>query len=1180
MSTQRLPLMEIENDLSSTLVVGGERRKSGRAVKVPEKFVPDLPSSAIRSTNAKRKRSDEDGEDDTSEEEEVELEVEAEGEAEEDDEDDELEEESAGEEELREARRKSRTSKKPAAKKPKINGATSHARVSAVRLPNRPKKAKKVVIADSNAGGLYADVYTSGQSSDEVVSNFLEKYAQDGPGAVAELINFVLKSAGCDLQITEDDINDSDNVNGRIADLQEEHQTQNISDYPLISRAKNSHAFRASFLDFFHTLNRTMDASGALYDEDEPLMESIFHWMASMSSSNLRPFRHTATAVALTIATSTCQIAKEQIETAAKTLRQLEGEKRNKRPNKGRLAEFEKKVRDGEGKKEILEERLKDIFDTIWVHRYRDVDPKIRTECIEALGLWIHTLPGYWFDGQYLRYLGWMLTDAAPTMRLEVVKQLERITKNSNNIPRMGTFIERFRPRIIEIATRDSDAAVRSNAVDLVNLLRKAGMLEPDDIDVIGKLIFDSEPKVRKAVVAFFVENVKDVFDEKIEELGGEDALEEILTVENDDYDSPRASWIKLKCLAEVLQNYDVSDQEEMPDKIEQATADRYLDLSGGESRFTLAAQALYEKMPELKEWEVLAGYLLHDHSSNPKGKGTNRALKDSFKPEETEEIILLETLNAVVKLNLNQLAEPDKSKDKSKKRNARAESAEIKETTARHLADIIPRLLKKFGAHPKTATAVLRLEHSLNLGVFQELRQDSTGYAKLLDEISAQFSGHADKNVLTEASAAILHARSYEELEEVTESKLQTLWEDTTNILQNINKAGEVSVRGAFRDSILVELSTNLAKVEKLASISNCVEVLEAEINSETPSPISIILDVVARGQLEEANPDIDAQEDEIVISAIGSAMFYFMWKVHSLTRFISSGEDVPDVDIDSLRDCQETFIQNLLAALSSRGTLDPVRLLATGTLLDLHVLFATLRPQATTAGQKEPKIQPEHIQSLFKQITPEAQSELISIFDHAEKHFAKKAKKRLEEPDEDEAPEDEPEDSEDEDEDVTENERQSETLKAEQQLCELTGKLVLAILAKVIDASEPTRGKLRKRLERNRARLGHNFKEVIAYLDEPKDKAKKIKSKAQSAVAVAQAKKEVIRMELEDEDVEEEEEDDDPFADAEPEEGTRADLKRRELIEDVSGDEQGEGEGEENGAAEDDEDEDMLGD
>lgn len=52
----------------------------------------------------------------------------------------------------------------------------------------------------------------------------MENYAQNGPEAVAELINFVLKSAGCDLVVNEDDVNDADNVNGKIADLQEEHQ--------------------------------------------------------------------------------------------------------------------------------------------------------------------------------------------------------------------------------------------------------------------------------------------------------------------------------------------------------------------------------------------------------------------------------------------------------------------------------------------------------------------------------------------------------------------------------------------------------------------------------------------------------------------------------------------------------------------------------------------------------------------------------------------------------------------------------------------------------------------------------------------------------------------------------------------------------------------------------------------
>merc|ERR1711964_431872 len=170
---------------------------------------------------------------------------------------------------------------------------------------------------------------------------------------------------------------------------------------------------------------------------------------------------------------------------------------------------------------------------------------------------------------------------------------------------------------------------------------------------------------------------------------------------------------------------------------------------------------------------------------------------------------------------------------------------------------------------------------------------------------------------------------------------------------------------------------------------------------------------------------------------------------------------------------------------------------------------------------------------------------------------------KKKLAEPSDDE----EPEELDEEPEDDADSERQAETLSAEKELCELTGKLVLAILAQVIDASGPHKGKLRSRLQRNRQRLGPNFKDVIAYLDEPKSKAKKShKSKAQQA---ADAKKAAMSKEI----AVEEEDEDDPFADVEPEEGTVEDLRRRELLEEGS-----EGSVEGNGADEDEDD--IMGD
>lgn len=947
------------------------------------------------------------------------------------------------------------------------------------------------------------------------------------------------------------------------------HQ-QNVTDYPLLSKARSSHSFRTSLVAFFDQLIKAMHHSGIFYSQ-KPLIEHIVAWVSTMTSSASRPFRHTATVVALSMMTAMCEVANGEIESAAKVQRQLEGEqKKGKGSNKARIADFKKKVAVNQESKIFIDEQIKGFFDIVYIHRYRDVDPKIRVECVEALATWMLTLESVFFDGQYLRYMGWMLSDTHAPMRQEVVKQLQRLMKNLNP-GGMRHFVERFRPRMIEIAIRDSEPGVRAAAVELMDLIRQAGMLEPDDIDVIGKLIFDFEPKVRKAIVGFFAENINDLYDSRVEDLGGEEAIEELMAIDDqENYDTPRAGWIRLKCLAESLLGYDIQDQDELPSQID---VPDFLDVSGSESRFSLAAQALYEKVPVLKDWEILAGYLLFDHTSAADDESEN-AIRASFKPDEKEELILLDILNAVVKLSL---ADADEPKDKPRGKNARAEASEAKDNAARRLAALIPRLLKRYGADPRTVTVVLRLEHVLNLGVFQELRQDHTIYSQLLDEISAQFNGHADKGVLTEAVAAFLHARGYEELEELTENKIQSLWEDSTNSLRKINKAGDVSTRRGLRENILTELSHTLARLEQLSSISSPVECLEDNSVSGEALPVVILLDVIARGVFEDSDDEaLDALEDELVLSAIKSSMFYFMWKVRALTESLNAGDEISDVEIDQLKEYQETFIQNLTAAFSSRATLDPVRLIGAGTLLDIHVLFTTLRPakqpkgsQATNNATNNP-----YLQTLIREIEPAVQQEMVSIFDALEKQFAKKSRKKLAEPGEDEAPEDvdsEPED--DEAEEATDGERQAESLKSEMELCELTGKFVLAILGQVIDASGSLKGKLRTRLQRNRQRLGPNFKDVIAYLDEPKAKAKKShKSKAQQTVnAKEKASKSAER-------VEDEDDEDDPFADIEIEEGTVEDLRRRELL-----DEEPEGSGEENGepaGGAEEEDDDIMGD
>jgi cohesin complex subunit SA-1/2 len=150
MPSQRLPLMELsENDAPSSNATA-KRRVSGRAVRAPEKFVPDAPSSQAGNTSGKRKRGANHAE---------EIENEVDEDQEESDEED-NDEESPDEEEVRQAKKKAKPTKKPVAKKAKVNGTAPDAPdapATTVKLPSRQKKPKKVVIQDAKAEGLYGE---------------------------------------------------------------------------------------------------------------------------------------------------------------------------------------------------------------------------------------------------------------------------------------------------------------------------------------------------------------------------------------------------------------------------------------------------------------------------------------------------------------------------------------------------------------------------------------------------------------------------------------------------------------------------------------------------------------------------------------------------------------------------------------------------------------------------------------------------------------------------------------------------------------------------------------------------------------------------------------------------------------------------------------------------------------
>lgn len=1037
-------------------------------------------------------------------------------------------------------------------------------------------------------------------------------------------------ASGCDEQVTEDDIRDPDNIENRLSELQDLYQEvrfvispssqeivssptltnmayqQQITDYPL-AKANQSRSFRDLLVGFFDSLINVLHETGALY-HDEALMENLARWIYPMSSSTLRPFRHTATTVALAMELALAGVARKLDDRIARTSTQLDAERgrKGKSKNKDMLANLQKSLDESNTSREACAKYLQDCFDVVFVHRYRDIDARIRTDCVEALGSWIWALPTVFMEPEYLRYLGWLLADVAASTRQEVVRQLARMFKR--DAAKLGHFIDRFRPRLLEMATQDLDVSVRVAAINAIEALFENGMLEPDEIDNVGKLIFDSELRIRRAVVKFFAEVVEGMVEQKVEAMGGEEAIEEMFPESEDvDESAPRKEWVEIKTLAATLAAYE--------SQLEDDDVERRPDLSGDmtsaltiDTRMSLASQVLYDRLRIVKDWGTLIGYLLHDHTTSTKSKSKSANSADAtmrrhIAPTEEEEGILLEVLVAAVKQVLAHIADSEKGR----RRPVRSDVTESAEDVALTLAQSIPKLLNKFGSNPKASTTVLRLSHLLDLDIFQRLNQESSTFEHFLDGICTQFLRQDDKDVVSDAALALLRARNCDQFEEAVDVRVLELWEASLDSLQNFDKTQDLSHRGSMNATVLSQVSTTLMKISSLAKIRDCIDVLEAEGTDDAATPaIDILAGIVHRGRFQQPDEELDDLEDEATAFAIKSCHFYFMWKVVSLTHAVEMQTDIPPTTISGVASLRKLYQTNLIHTLSSRAVNDDLRLFSTGSLCDLHVTFASIKRtldqwSAVGAAKKY-----AGLLSLNHEIQPGLVPELINVFDGAERSYARKAKKHLNEPAEDEDPvddeDDELSDPEDEDE-LSATEKRAAELRAEKSLCELTAKYVLAILTRVVDQTGAHAGKLRKRLQRNANKLGKNYQETVAFLDEDKVRAAGV-AKARRAAARAKSKASATNAnansnrnsnsnkeppksaeiivagdssdedeELEDEELEEEEQ---------PEEGTVEDLRRRELledpIEDVDSDVEDDDAADKNAAAEDDDS--ILGD
>ena len=145
-----------------------------------------------------------------------------------------------------------------------------------------------------------------------------------------------------------------------IADL---HASQElVPSYPLISKAASYKKFRKSLAELLERIFTSAAEADALYDE--ALIETFIAWISAMSSSALRAFRHTATAIALWTIGALAQVGGELKKELASATKSRDAERKKARADKARLKELEFKVKEVTAAKKRIDGAIEELIST------------------------------------------------------------------------------------------------------------------------------------------------------------------------------------------------------------------------------------------------------------------------------------------------------------------------------------------------------------------------------------------------------------------------------------------------------------------------------------------------------------------------------------------------------------------------------------------------------------------------------------------------------------------------------------------------------------------------------------------------------------------------------------------------------------------------------------------------
>jgi cohesin complex subunit SA-1/2 len=322
-------------------------------------------------------------------------------------------------------------------------------------------------------------------------------FETDPISAVHKLTHMVLEMCGIQETLPlsvfqEDDGTDMD-VDDYIKKLVAQYTSEkNAQLVPMLFGAnKQAKKNQNNFADFWSKW-----VSHAPESEVQFLHENSFcPWLYAMSTSQLTVLRHAAATVGVEIMIALVGKANDNLEAMSNIERLHNAAKGVQKDRLQEQLDDKRKVRSD------TEKALESFFNSLVVHRHRDIESQIRAKSIKAIGELVVRYKHMFLDNKYLKYVGWALSDKKEDVRLTALGAIQNFYEE-DLAQELELFTGRFKERVVQMRF-DKDRQVQLLAIDTAKVMVQKSLFVDEEVETMLQMITEEDPLVRGAVADF-----------------------------------------------------------------------------------------------------------------------------------------------------------------------------------------------------------------------------------------------------------------------------------------------------------------------------------------------------------------------------------------------------------------------------------------------------------------------------------------------------------------------------------------------------------------------------------------------------------------------------------------------------------------------------------------------------